>query len=78
MPSLGRSDHEIVISRPLARAHLSTIPSQKKIKVRTGNTSDTVNAIRNINWDVVMPGSIDAQSATDAFYKAINDAVENC
>ena len=52
----------------------SKLPKQKKILARTGKIGDTVEILRNTNWDTKITPQNTTQQNHDNFYEIINHA----
>ena len=50
-----KSDHEVVICHPPVANYKESIPPAVKRLVRSGKIKDTVAAIRQYNWDQLIP-----------------------
>jgi hypothetical protein len=76
-PSVGTSEHAVVVCKASPTAYAKTRPKTTKVEVRDNKISNTVNALRQIDWF----SSIDSlatnpQTSFDRLYQLISEAEE--
>ena len=79
-PSIGKSDHAVVLNMPTAESYKQTRAPVRKIQVRTGKVEDIATEINNsADWyDILATQYSDLQASFDRLYKVIHEAQEKC
>lgn len=73
------SDHSTIFCFALQADYKAQLPRPETRLVRSGKVADTVNVLRNANWDhTAQLAPTDPQLAIDTLYGIITEAQDNC